>query len=212
MTNQKKLAARIDEFGDALYRLIDELGLDFADLLPGEAQFLGGHLMLESPIFVLYVAEALGSRPELYPNMPTTAEELRTLQENATGWAFLRPHILWLLKKVSDSALRAQGLAMKKALSVVRQVEKEDALPYRFGLPDPIDRRQAILPAIQMLEEEKQRKARASRETKNRKRQQQGLPPIKPPRKKLKCGPYQGALIEQGLAARHEANKKKFNK
>ena len=174
----EKAEDRIDAFAMDLYQQIAARRLDFAELLPGEAQVLGGYLMPESPIFVLAVAAALRDRPELYPNQSTSAAELFELQGRATAWAFLKNHLIWLLKVVSDSGLKDQATANKKALAVVRQVQIEDELPYRFGLPDIADRRQAILPAIEMLVDRQQQKNRQGRKTRDARRPAQGLPAI----------------------------------
>lgn len=161
----------------AIFGVIEAAGdLPFERLRPGEPQVLGGSLFAQAPRLVALVGRALEGDRRGFPDVPLRGADLLRGQRRAAAWRRLRDLCGALQALAGDCFLREEAALCGAALTVVRHVEAEAALPFQpLGGPAAagggdgggdgaalrLRRGVALLPALLLLDRRQRHKERA---------------------------------------------------
>jgi hypothetical protein len=143
--------------------------LEFGKLAPApleltarQRRVMGSKIMRYAHDFVGRVGRGMRAHPHLFASYPVTAEALLARQARARCWRALTDCFLHLTEWANDLYLHEQSTAVDEAMSVLRQIEAEEEMP--FG-PDKDTRwrRIALTAAFLFIEKRKKKAQQAGR-------------------------------------------------
>lgn len=131
---------------------------DPLDLTARQRRMMGAKIMRFSHDFVGRVGRGMRAHPHLFTSYPVTGEALLARQMRARCWRVLTDCFLHLTDWANDYYLQEQSTAVDEAMSVLKQIEAEEQMP--FGPDKDTKWRRIALTAAFLFIEKRHQKAR----------------------------------------------------